>query len=194
MRHQELWRAVGTHYGPTRIYGPTGHAIRGTAQQALRSFYHSHRSQASALSVTTTGLQRSVGAWTPPPPPGPARLARVDNGPAMQLAHKNRSDAVRRDRRLRDSRKRACASVREHGTRRAGQVNSTRHALGIYYSVVNTDFSTKGPHFSAKCKILPQTVKDAERALFARIQLGPSWAQYPGRPRAFFGEPHVDVT
>jgi len=36
MRHQELWRAVGTHYGPTRIYGPTGHAIGGTAQQALR--------------------------------------------------------------------------------------------------------------------------------------------------------------
>ena len=23
-------RAVGTHYGPTRIYGPTGHAIGGT--------------------------------------------------------------------------------------------------------------------------------------------------------------------
>jgi hypothetical protein len=36
MRHQELWRAVGTHYGPTRIYGPTGHAIGGTEQQALR--------------------------------------------------------------------------------------------------------------------------------------------------------------
>jgi hypothetical protein len=36
MRHQELWRAVGTHYGPTRIYGPMGHAIRGTAQQANR--------------------------------------------------------------------------------------------------------------------------------------------------------------
>ena len=35
MRHQELWRAVGTHYGPTRIYGPTGHAIGGTAQQTL---------------------------------------------------------------------------------------------------------------------------------------------------------------
>ncbi len=34
MRHQELWRAVGTRYGPTRIYGPTGHAIGGTAQQA----------------------------------------------------------------------------------------------------------------------------------------------------------------
>ena len=36
MRHQEFWRAVGTHYGPTRIYGLTGHAIGGTAQQALR--------------------------------------------------------------------------------------------------------------------------------------------------------------
>jgi hypothetical protein len=35
MQHQELWRAVGTHYWPTRIYGPTGHAIGGTAQQAL---------------------------------------------------------------------------------------------------------------------------------------------------------------
>ncbi len=35
MRHQERVRAVGTHYGPTRIYGPTGHAIGGTAQQAL---------------------------------------------------------------------------------------------------------------------------------------------------------------
>jgi hypothetical protein len=42
MQHQELWRAVGTHYGPTRIYGPTGHAIGGTAQQALRSFYRSY--------------------------------------------------------------------------------------------------------------------------------------------------------
>jgi hypothetical protein len=62
MRHQELWRAVGTHYGPTRIYGPTGHAIGGTAQQTLRSFYRSYRSRASALSVTTTGRQRSVGA------------------------------------------------------------------------------------------------------------------------------------
>ncbi len=60
--------------------------------------------------------------------------------------------------------------------------------------VVNTDFCAKGPHFSAKRKIFPLTVKDAERALFARIQLGRSWARYPGRPRAFFGEPHVDVT
>ncbi len=37
MQQQELWRAVGTHYaGPTWIYGPTGHAFGGTAQQALR--------------------------------------------------------------------------------------------------------------------------------------------------------------
>jgi hypothetical protein len=71
MRHQELWRAVGTHYGQTQIYGPTGHAIGGTAQQALWSFYRSYRSQASALSVTTTGRQRPVGVWTSPPPPGP---------------------------------------------------------------------------------------------------------------------------
>ncbi len=48
MRHQELWRAVGTHYWPTRIYGPMGHAIGGTAQQALLSFYRSYRSRASA--------------------------------------------------------------------------------------------------------------------------------------------------
>ncbi len=52
----------------------------------------------------------------------------------MQLADEDRSDAVRRDRRLRDRLERADASVREHGTRRAVQVNSTRHALGIYYS------------------------------------------------------------
>ncbi len=66
MQHQELWRAVGTHYGPTRIYGPTGHAIEGTAQQTLQSFYRSYRIRASALSVTTTGRQRSVGARTSP--------------------------------------------------------------------------------------------------------------------------------
>jgi hypothetical protein len=37
-QHQELWQAVWTHYGPTRIYGTTvtGHAIGGTAQQALQ--------------------------------------------------------------------------------------------------------------------------------------------------------------
>ncbi len=134
MRHQELWRAVGTRYGPTQIYGPTGHAIGGTAQQALRSFYRSYCSRALAPSVTTTGRQRSVGVWTSPPPPGPARLARVDYWPAMQLADEDLSDAVRRDRGPRDRRERADASVREHGTRSAVQVNSTWHALVIYYS------------------------------------------------------------
>jgi hypothetical protein len=44
----------------------------------------------------------------------------------MQLADEDRSDAVRRDHRLRDRRERADASVREHGTRRAVEVNSTR--------------------------------------------------------------------
>ena len=63
-----------------------------------------------------------------------ALLTRVDYGPAMQLADEGRSDAVRRDRRLRNRRERADASVREHGTRSAVQVNSTWHALGIYYS------------------------------------------------------------
>ncbi len=62
------------------------------------------------------------------------------------------------------------------------------------YLVATPDFSEKGPHFSAKCKIFLQAVKYAERALFSRIQLGRSWARYPGCPRAFFGEPHVDVT
>ncbi len=60
-------------------------------------------------------------------------------------------------------------------------------------TVVIPDFSGKGPHFSAKRKILLLTVKDAERAHFARIQLGRSRARYPGRPRAFFGEPHVVI-
>ncbi len=38
---------------PTRIYGPTGHAIGGTAQQALLSCCYHRR--ASPPSVTTTG-------------------------------------------------------------------------------------------------------------------------------------------
>jgi hypothetical protein len=79
MRHQEPMRAVGTHYGPTRIYGPTGHAIGGTAQQALRIFYRSYRSyrsRADTLSVTTTGPpelpEDGTRRWTSPwPPPGP---------------------------------------------------------------------------------------------------------------------------
>jgi hypothetical protein len=49
-------------------------------------------------------------------------------------------------------------------------------------AVANPDFSGKVPHFSAKHKIFLQAVKYAETALFARIQLGRSWARYPGRP------------
>jgi hypothetical protein len=74
------------------------------------------------------------------------------------------------------------------------KVCAPTHKSALIAYVVKTDFSAKGPHFSAKRKIFPLTVKDAERALFARIQLGRSWARYPGRPCAFFGEPHVDVT
>ncbi len=74
MRHQELWRAVLTHYDPTRIYWPTGHAIGGTAQQELRELLLQITRQASTLLVTTTGLQRPAGVWTSPPPE-PARLA-----------------------------------------------------------------------------------------------------------------------
>ena len=64
MRHQEHWRAVGTHYGPTRIHGPTGHAIGGTAQLALRS--------SSPGRVTLSddyGPGVAAGGWTSPPPP-----------------------------------------------------------------------------------------------------------------------------
>ena len=60
--------------------------------------------------------------------------------------------------------------------------------------VVKTDFASKEPPFSAKSKIFPLPVKDAERALFIRIQFRRSSPHYPGLPCAFFGEPHVDVT
>ncbi len=61
---------------------------------------------------------------------GACPITKVDNGLAMQLADEDRSYAVRRDRRLRDHRERADASVREQGTCRAVQVNQTLHALG----------------------------------------------------------------
>jgi hypothetical protein len=67
MRHQQLWLAVGTHYGPTRIYGPTAMPSEGR---------HSRHSGASTAA-------------------------------AMQPADEDRSDAVRRDRRLCDCRSEA---------------------------------------------------------------------------------------
>ncbi len=66
--------AVGTHYGLTRIYGPTGHAIGGDSHESTM-------------------------------------------GRRMQLADEERSDSVRRDRRLRDRRERADASVWSTGLR-----------------------------------------------------------------------------
>jgi hypothetical protein len=65
MRHQERERVVGTHYGPTRIYGPTGHAIGGTAKQlanegqsdtALRDRRLSDRRERADAPVRSTGL------------------------------------------------------------------------------------------------------------------------------------------
>ncbi len=57
----------------------------------------------------------------------------------------------------------------------------------------NSGFFWKSTTFVCKTQDFLQAVKDAERALFARIQLSRSWARYPGRPRAFFGEPHVET-
>ncbi len=45
----------------SRCYGPTGHAIGGTAQQALWSLPTCYLRRASTLSVTTTGRQRPAG-------------------------------------------------------------------------------------------------------------------------------------
>ena len=133
MRHQG--RAVGTHYGPTRIYGPTGHAIGGTAQQTLRSFHRSYRSRASALSVTTTGRQRPVGVWTSPPPLGPARLARVYYGPADQqrCSWRTRNGATPCDG-TDDYATAGSGPTRQPGSTGLGELNLTRHALGIYHS------------------------------------------------------------
>ncbi len=56
-----------------------------------------------------------------------ARLARVDYGPAMQLADEGRSDAVRRDRRLRDRRS---GPTRQSGSTGLGeQCKSTRRGM-----------------------------------------------------------------
>ncbi len=61
-------------------------------------------------------------------------------------------------------------------------------------NVAKTDFPAKGLHFSERSKIFALPVKDAERALFIRIQFRQSRPRYPGCPCAFFGEPHIGVT
>ncbi len=52
-------------------------------------------------------------------------------------------------------------------------------------------FSAKSPHFPTKCWIFPLTIKEAERALFIRIQFRRGRPRYHGRPCAFFFGPHV---
>ena len=133
MRHQELWRAVGTHYGPTRIYGPTAMPSEGR---------HSRHSR-------TSTADNAPGFGTTSDEYGPAAICR-----SMDLAAAARARATRMSRlwagdaaggrgpeRRRATgptttrpQERGDASVREHGTRSAVQVNSTRHVLGIYYS------------------------------------------------------------
>ncbi len=112
-----------------------GDAIGGTAQQATRELLRQLQQPGlgtisddygPAATCRSMDLAAAVGARA-------TRMSQL-HGPAMQLVDEDRSDAVRRDRRLRDRRERADTSVLEHGTRIAVQVNSTRHALGIYYS------------------------------------------------------------
>ena len=67
---------------------------------------------------------------------GPARLARVDYGPAMQLADEDRSDAVRRDRRLRDRRERADASGRSTGL--GEHCKSTRRGMRWVFIILTS--------------------------------------------------------
>jgi len=135
MRHQELWRAVGTHYGPTRIYGPTGHAIGGTAQQALREL-PTRLSQPGLGTISddygpaafrrSKDLAAAAGARA-------TRMSRLRAGDAAggRGPERRRATGQMMTMRLQE---RGRASVREHGTRSAVQVNSTRHVLGIYYS------------------------------------------------------------
>ncbi len=56
LRHMQHMQAVGTHYGPSLIYGPTGHAITGTAQLALQELiYRCYYGRALPVSVLTAG-------------------------------------------------------------------------------------------------------------------------------------------
>ncbi len=131
MRHHELWRAVGSHYGPTQIYGPTGHAIGGTAQQALREL------------LPQPGLGTISDDYGPAAIRRGKDLAAAAGARATRMSRLRAGDAAggRGPERRRATgptttrpQERGDASFREHGTRSAVQVNSTRHALGIYYS------------------------------------------------------------
>jgi hypothetical protein len=134
MRHQERVRAVGTHYGPTRIYGPTGDAIEGTAA-GTPELLQQITCQASALPVTTTGrpaatcrsmdLAAAVGARA-------TRMSRLWAGDAAGGRGPERHRATGPTTTRPPGAGRRVSP--EHQTRRALQVNSTRRALVIYYS------------------------------------------------------------
>jgi hypothetical protein len=106
MRRREHMRAVVRHYGPTRIYGPTRHAIGGTAQQALRSL------PTAATAAGPRHYQRRLRAGREQQEDGPRRRRwgpRDSHESAVgrleQLADEGRSDTALRDRRLRDRRR-----------------------------------------------------------------------------------------
>ena len=75
-------RAVGTHYGPTRIHVPTGaFAIGGTATLAQRCSIISATAAARTLPPGRLRAGKGCWGWAPPPlPPGPQDLPR-DYGP-----------------------------------------------------------------------------------------------------------------
>ncbi len=87
LRHQEHLQAVGTHYWPTQIYGPTGHAIR------LQSCY----SRAYLPPLQPQGFDAISDDYRPArgwPPLGSKRCLLWDC--REQLADLGRSDTVLR--------------------------------------------------------------------------------------------------
>jgi hypothetical protein len=136
MRHQELWRAVGTQYGPTRIYWPTGHAIRGTAQQALRELLPqitqpglgtTSDDYGSAATCRSMDLAASAGARA-------TRMSRLWTGDAAggRGPERRRATGPTTTRPPGAGLRVSLGAPRD--SERALQVNSTRHALGIYCS------------------------------------------------------------
>jgi hypothetical protein len=134
MRHQELLLAVGTHYWLTRIYGPTGYAIRGTAQQALLELLQQ---------ITQPGLGTTSDDYGPAPTCPSKDLAAAGGARATRMSRLRACNAAggrgtERRRATGPTTTRPPGAGRrvrpENGTRRAVQVNSTRHALGIYHS------------------------------------------------------------
>jgi hypothetical protein len=93
-RHQECRRAAGTHYGPTQIYRPTGHAIGGTACTACTSelVYRCYRLRAAPLSVKTTDRAEQPGDGPCRRRRGPRDSHESAVGQLEQLADEGRID------------------------------------------------------------------------------------------------------